>query len=146
IAVQATFFSPAKYGILPEVLPDSDLSRANGLLEMSTFVAIVLGTAVGGYLVDAWHTQLWLIGVLVVGVAAVGFAASFGIPHVPPATTGRRIDRNPWGEITTGIVALRRDRTLWLTVIGISYFWFLGSLLQLVVILFGNHVMHLSDA
>ena len=49
IALQATFFSPAKYGILPEMLPDRDLSRANGVLEMSTFVAIVRGTAVGGY-------------------------------------------------------------------------------------------------
>src|SRR5207302_363674 len=49
-ALQATFFSPAKYGILPEVLPDRDLSRANGLLEMSTFVAIVAGTAIGSYL------------------------------------------------------------------------------------------------
>jgi acyl-[acyl-carrier-protein]-phospholipid O-acyltransferase/long-chain-fatty-acid--[acyl-carrier-protein] ligase len=48
IALQATFFSPAKYGILPEILPDRDLSRANGVLEMSTFVAIVLGTAIGG--------------------------------------------------------------------------------------------------
>jgi acyl-[acyl-carrier-protein]-phospholipid O-acyltransferase/long-chain-fatty-acid--[acyl-carrier-protein] ligase len=145
IAVQATFFGPAKYGILPEVLPDSDLSRANGVLEMSTFVAIVLGTAVGGYLFEVWRGQLWLIGVVVVGVAAAGFAASFGIPHTPAATPGRRIDRTPWGEITTGIVDLKRDRTLWLTVIGISYFWFLGSLLQLVVILFGSDVMHLSD-
>ena len=55
IALQATFFSPAKYGILPEMLPDRDLSRANGVLEMSTFVAIVLGTAVGGYLFEAWQ-------------------------------------------------------------------------------------------
>jgi acyl-[acyl-carrier-protein]-phospholipid O-acyltransferase/long-chain-fatty-acid--[acyl-carrier-protein] ligase len=146
IAVQATFFSPAKYGILPELLPDNDLSRANGVLEMSTFVAIVLGTAIGGYLFDAWRAQLWLIGVLVVVVAGAGTATSIGIPRVPPATPGRRINRNPWGEIVTGIAALRRDRTLWLTAIGISYFWFLGSLLQLVVILFGSEVMHLSDA
>src|SRR5205823_1350847 len=50
IALQATFFSPAKYGILPEVLPDSELSRANGILEMSTFAAIVAGTALGSVL------------------------------------------------------------------------------------------------
>ena len=53
IALQATFFSPAKYGILPEMLPDRDLSRANGVLEMSTFVAIVAGTAIGSFLFDA---------------------------------------------------------------------------------------------
>src|SRR6185295_864176 len=145
IALQATFFSPAKYGILPEVLPDRDLSRANGVLEMSTFVAIVLGTAVGGYLFEKSHDHLWVIGVLVVGVAVLGTMLSFRIPHVPPAAAGQRIDRNPWGEIWTGLVTLRRDRVLWLTVIGISYFWFLGSLLQLVVILFGSEVMALSE-
>jgi acyl-[acyl-carrier-protein]-phospholipid O-acyltransferase/long-chain-fatty-acid--[acyl-carrier-protein] ligase len=145
IALQATFFSPAKYGILPEMLPDGDLSRANGVLEMSTFVAIVLGTAVGGYLFDVWHDHLWLIGVLVVAVAIVGTASSFRIPRVPAAAAGRRLDWSPWGEIWKGVQELRRDRVLWLTVVGISYFWFLGSLLQLVVILFGSEVMHLGD-
>ena len=85
IALQATFFSPAKYGILPEMLPDRDLSRANGVLEMSTFVAIVLGTAVGGYLFQAWRGHLWAIGLMVVVVAIVGTASSFWIPRVPPA-------------------------------------------------------------
>ena len=145
IAVQATFFSPAKYGILPEMLPDGDLSRANGVLEMSTFVAIVLGTAAGGYLFQAWRAHLSAIGLLVVAVAAVGMVSSFWIPQVPPAAAGRRLDRNPWGEIWNGLSTLRRDRVLWLTVLGISYFWFLGSLLQLVVILFGTQVMALTD-
>src|SRR5215813_10359927 len=93
IALQATFFSPAKYGILPEMLPDRDLSRANGVLEMSTFVAIVLGTDVGGYLFEAWRAQLWEIGVLVVTVAVVGTASSFGIPRVAAAAPAQRIDR-----------------------------------------------------
>src|SRR5258707_15608176 len=110
IALQATFFSPAKYGILPEMLPDRDLSRANGVLEMSTFVAIVLGTAVGGYLFESLHTRLWLIGVLVVVVAVVGTLSSFGIPRVPAAARPQRIDPNPWGEIWTGVKTLRRDR------------------------------------
>src|SRR5438067_999702 len=69
----------------------------------------------------------------------------FRIPHVPGAAPGRSLDKNPWGEIWAGVVALRRDRVLWLTVIGISYFWFLGSLLQLLVILCGSEVMKLTD-
>jgi acyl-[acyl-carrier-protein]-phospholipid O-acyltransferase/long-chain-fatty-acid--[acyl-carrier-protein] ligase len=145
IALQATFFSPAKYGILPEILPDRDLSRANGLLEMSTFVAIVLGTAVGGYLLDASGSRVWIIGLVVVAVAIVGTVTSFGIPRVEAAAPGQRISRNPWGEIWIGVKALRRDRVLWLTVIGISYFWFLGSLLQMVVVLFGKTTMGLGD-
>jgi acyl-[acyl-carrier-protein]-phospholipid O-acyltransferase/long-chain-fatty-acid--[acyl-carrier-protein] ligase len=145
IALQATFFSPAKYGILPEMLPDRDLSRANGILEMSTFVAIVAGTAIGSYLFEAWRGQLWLIGAVVVAIAVIGTGCSFGIPVVPAARPGARVTGNPFREIGLGLRALRRSRVLWLTVIGISYFWFLGALLQLVMILFGTEVMRLSD-
>jgi len=145
IALQATFFSPAKYGILPEMLPDRDLSRANGVLEMSTFVAIVAGTAIGGFMFDAWHDRLWIVGVVVVAVAVIGTALSTRIPAVPPAAPGTPIAWNPWREIALGVKRLRGNRVLWLTVAGISYFWFLGALLQLLMILFGTEVMGLSD-
>jgi acyl-[acyl-carrier-protein]-phospholipid O-acyltransferase/long-chain-fatty-acid--[acyl-carrier-protein] ligase len=145
IALQATFFSPAKYGILPEMLPDRDLSRANGVLEMSTFVAIVAGTAIGSFMFDAWHDRLWIIGLVVVAVALLGTALSTRIPSVAPASPGTRIAWNPWREIALGVARLRGNRVLWLTVVGISYFWFMGSLLQLLMILFGTEVMGLSD-
>ena len=145
LATQATFFSPAKYGILPEILPDRDLSRANGVLEMSTFVAIVAGTAIGGLLFDALRDRLWIVGVVVVVVAVVGTALSLRIPRVAAALPGTRIAPNPFGEIVAGVARLRQSRVLWLTVAGISYFWFLGALLQMVMILFGTQVMGLSD-
>ena len=145
IALQATFFSPAKYGILPEMLPDRDLSRANGVLEMSTFVAIVAGAAIGGYMFDVFHDRLWIIGLVVIAVAVIGTAASFGIPRVAAAAPGQRIALDPWSEIVAGTRRLWSNRVLWLTVVGISYFWFLGALLQLVMILFGTQVMGLSD-
>ena len=145
IAVQATFFSPAKYGILPEILPDRDLSRANGVLEMSTFVAIVAGTAIGSFLFDALRDRLWIVGLVVVAVAIVGTVSSLWIPAVTAAAPAPRMARNPFGEIVAGVVRLRQNRVLWLTVMGISYFWFLGTLLQLVMILFGTQVMGLSD-
>src|SRR2546429_3085846 len=111
-ALQATFFSPAKYGILPEILPDRDLSRANGVLEMSTFVAIVIGVAAGGAMFDAWQKELWMVGVIVVAIALAGTALSFRIPHVAPAAPGRTIDPNPWREIGLGLKRLRGDRVL----------------------------------
>ena len=145
IALQATFFSPAKYGILPEMLPDRDLSRANGVLEMSTFVAIVAGTAIGSFMFDALHDRLWIVGMTVIGVAVTGTALSFRIPRVAAAAPGRRVSLNPWGEIAAGLRTLRANRILWQTVVGISYFWFLGALLQLVMILFGTETMGLQD-
>ncbi len=145
LSLQATFFSPAKYGILPEILPERDLSRANGVLEMSTFVAIVAGAALGSFAFDVWHEQLWVVGVAVVVVAIVGTVCSLGIPDVPAAQPGTAIRANPWYEIAEGLKRLRGDRILWLTVLGISYFWFLGALLQLVMVLFGTQVMVLDD-
>jgi acyl-[acyl-carrier-protein]-phospholipid O-acyltransferase/long-chain-fatty-acid--[acyl-carrier-protein] ligase len=144
-ALQATFFSPAKYGVLPEILPDSDLSRANGLLEMSTFVAIVAGTALGSFFFDVWPERLWLVATAVVAIAIVGTGLSFRIPHVRPAAPDRKVRVNPWSEIGGGVQRLRKDRVLRLTVIGISYFWFLGALLQLVMIPFGRDILVLND-
>src|SRR5882672_4091530 len=112
---------------------------------MSTFVAIVVGVACGSFMFDAWKDRLWLIGVIVVAVALLGTALSFRIPRVPAAAPAAKIDLNPWREIALGLARLRGDRVLWLTVLGISYFWFLGSLLQTVMILFGTQVMALSD-
>src|SRR6516225_3527 len=89
IALQATFFSPAKYGILPEMLPDRDLSRANGLLEMSTFVAIVAGTAIGSYMFEYLEDRLWIVGLAVLAIALIGTGLSLRIPHVAPAAPGR---------------------------------------------------------
>src|SRR6266568_2914262 len=79
-------------------------------------------------------------------VAVLGTALSFRIPHVPASAPGRAIDLNPWREIWLGLQRLRSDRVLLLTVVGISYFWFLGSLLQTDMVLFGTHVMGLSDS
>ena len=144
MALHSTFFSPAKYGILPETLPESELSRANGLLEMSTFVAIVIGTAAGGFLFDVWRDSLWLIGALALAIAAIGTASSFGIRRVPAAAPRQAVGWNPFGEIRDGLVRLWGDRVLWPTVIGLSYFWFLGALLQQLVILFGTRTMGLD--
>jgi len=112
---------------------------------MSTFVAIVVGVAAGGAMFDLWQDRLWLIGIIVMAIALIGTAVSFRIPRVRASAPGARIDFNPWREIGLGLKRLRGDRVLSLTVAGISYFWFLGALLQLVIILFGTQVMHLND-
>jgi acyl-[acyl-carrier-protein]-phospholipid O-acyltransferase/long-chain-fatty-acid--[acyl-carrier-protein] ligase len=72
MALHSTIFSPAKYGIVPEMLPDRELSRANALLEMSTFVAIVLGTSIGSYLFTAWKDEGWKMGLVMLAAAGRG--------------------------------------------------------------------------
>src|SRR5215470_7648733 len=99
LTTQTTFFGPAKYGLLPEILPARDLARANGLIEMSTFVAIILGTALGTAMFVVWHEQLASIGLCLIAVALAGTAASLKVPYVPPSGARPAFRLNPWGEI-----------------------------------------------
>ncbi len=145
MSLHSTFFSPAKYGALPEMLRSEDLSRANGLIEMSTFLAIILGTSAGTFLFARWRGRLDLIGLVLLAIAIVGTAASFGISKVADPAPGKAFKVNPWGEIMTGFKRLLKQRFLLLTVSAITYFWFLGSLLQMDILLLGKGVMGLSD-
>jgi acyl-[acyl-carrier-protein]-phospholipid O-acyltransferase / long-chain-fatty-acid--[acyl-carrier-protein] ligase len=145
MGLHAAFFSPAKYGILPEMLPDKDLSRGNGLLEMSTFMAIILGTSVGSAIFAVWKHNLPLIGLLMLAIAVLGALTSFGIARVPPSGATKLLQLNPFGEIVDGLRRLRRDRPLWSTVIGISYFWFLGALVQINMLFFGKELLQLDE-
>ena len=145
MGLHAAFFSPAKYGILPEMLPDKDLSRGNGLLEMSTFMAIILGTSVGSALFSLWKHNLPLIGLLMLAIAILGALTSLRIARVPPSGAAKLLRLNPFGEIVDGLRRLRRDKPLWLTVIGISYFWFLGALVQINMLFFGKELLQLDE-
>ena len=144
-SLQATFFSPAKYGIVPEMLPDRDLSRANGLLEMSTFVAAILGTSIGGVMLYTWRTHPSNIGFILIAIAVAGSLASLGITRVPDSGARQPFRLNPWAEVAIGLRRLWSDKPLWYTVVGISYFWFLGALVQTLLVLFGSQVLRVDE-
>src|SRR3954468_21841821 len=83
LAAQANFFSPAKYGILPEITGEEQLARANGLIELSTFAAIVLGTGAGALLFAHWKETPLYMGLTLLGLAILGSLTSLGIPKAP---------------------------------------------------------------
>ncbi|MGA2185781.1 MAG: acyl-[ACP]--phospholipid O-acyltransferase [Bryobacteraceae bacterium] len=145
LAVQANFFSPAKYGILPEMMPEAQLARANGLLELTTFVAIVVGTSFGTLLFEHWQGTPLKIGLTLLGIAVVGSAASLFITRTPPSGSHTPFRWNPFHEVAIGIRSLRGRNTLWLTVVGISWFWFVGGLFQLSLLLIGQETLHASE-
>ena len=145
MATQSAFFGPAKYGILPEIFGDRDLTRANAVLQMTTFVAIIIGTALGGVLFDAWNDRLWMLGLVLVTVALAGSASSLGITRVKPSGSGRPFLLNPWGEVAIGIKHLWKVRPLWLTVVAIAYFWFVGAMMQIAILLFGKQALGAGD-
>lgn len=145
LGTQATFFSPAKYGILPEAVGETQLSRANGLLELTTFVAIVVGTSFGSALFEHWKTAPLRMGLVMLGIAVAGTLLCLHIPKVPGAGRRGPFNWNPFGEIVAGARALRGRRPLALTMLGISWFWFIGALFQLTLVLEGSDVLHVAE-
>jgi acyl-[acyl-carrier-protein]-phospholipid O-acyltransferase/long-chain-fatty-acid--[acyl-carrier-protein] ligase len=115
----------------------------NGLLEMSTFVAIVIGTAAGGFLFDLWRDQLWLIGGVALTLAVVGMLASFRIRRVAAAARARRSTAIRSARSRRRGPAVARPRAV-ADGDRLSYFWFFGALLQQLVLLFGTHTMGLD--
>src|SRR5262245_26171180 len=85
LGTQAALFGPTKYGILPELLPEKKLSWGNGILEMTTFLSIILGTVVGGLLAESLRGRLYVAGIILVGLAFVGIASSLSITRLAPA-------------------------------------------------------------
>jgi len=145
MALQSTFFSPAKEGILPELYPERDLSRVNGMVRMTTFVAIILGTTAGSVLLTAFGARTWVIGLVLVAFAVLGTMTSRGIDRVPASGGRRRVQWNPWAEVGDGVRRLWGDRPLLWTVVGIAYFWFFGALMQLALLLFAGESLGAGD-
>ncbi len=134
MATQSALLSPAKYGVLPEVFDDTQLSRANGLVEMATFVAIILGTLVGGMLFDVWGGQKLFLGIALLSIAIMGWLAIWRLPRVPTSGAKEEFPINPWSKIWAGSSRIFSDKRLRIVVVGIIWFWFLGALLQLNLI------------
>src|SRR6202165_5002497 len=87
-------FGPTKYGLLPELLPESKLSWGNGIIEFLTLLAAILAALAGGYLAHVFHgRQVWS-GVIFMALAVVGLLISLGISRVPAADPGRKFDWN----------------------------------------------------
>jgi acyl-[acyl-carrier-protein]-phospholipid O-acyltransferase/long-chain-fatty-acid--[acyl-carrier-protein] ligase len=146
LAAQANFFSPAKYGILPEMMDEAKLARANGLLELSTFVAIVIGTSFGTFLIERWQGAPVRMGMTLLSIAIAGSLASLHIRKVPAAGSSEPFRWNPFREIVEGARSLRARKPLALSVAGISWFWFVGALFQMAVLLAAKEMLHVPEA
>ena len=145
MGVHSSFFGPSKYGLLPELLPEKKLSWGNGLLELGTFMAIILGTVAAGFLAEGFRgRQVWS-GAILIALAFVGLATSLGITRVPAADPGRKFRANFLGDLFAQLGAVRKDRPLALAFLGNTYFNFLGALLLLNLFFYGAYELHLSE-
>ncbi len=126
MGTQSAIFGPVKYAILPQVLDETELVGGNALVESGTFVAILLGTIVGGLLIAVPSGSVW-VSAGVVATALLGYLASRSIPPVAAADPGMKIDWNPATQTWQMVRFARENRTVFLSILGISWFWFYGA-------------------
>jgi 1-acyl-sn-glycerol-3-phosphate acyltransferase len=129
MGVHSTFFGPVKYAILPQHLRPDELVGGNGLVEMGTFVAILLGTIVGGLVVAIAGAGPIIAGASCVAIAAAGYLVSRGIPLTPAVAPDLRINWNPLTETWKILRLAQGNRVVWLSMLGISWVWYYGAIL-----------------
>ncbi len=127
MGVHSTLFGPVKYAILPQQLKVDELVGGNGLVEMGTFVAILLGTIAGGLIVAMQPNGPVLAGTFGIVVAVAGYLTSRSIPTTPAVDPRLTINWNPFTETVRSLAIARGNRVVWLSMLGISWFWFYGA-------------------
>ena len=128
LGVQSAFFGPLKYGVLPELLPDNKIAPATGFMQGATFVAILAGTAAGGFLTKGEHAAA-MNSLMITAVAVAGYLAARFIPELKAAAPKRKTKWSPLSEFKETLSYAFSHRKLALGVIGLSWFWLLGSVI-----------------
>ena len=130
---QSTLFGPVKYAYLPQQLATSELIGGNALVEAGTYVAIVLGLIFGGLTVAITPQDPTLLAASIVGFSVFGYLASRRIPNTRAADPDLKISWNAWRESWRIVQFARADRTVFLSILGISWFWFFGTVMTVQV-------------
>jgi acyl-[acyl-carrier-protein]-phospholipid O-acyltransferase/long-chain-fatty-acid--[acyl-carrier-protein] ligase len=141
LSMQAAFFSPAKYGVVPELMGEAEISRGNGWLNMGTFAAILLGTITGSFL----SMNLILASGVMLAASVIGLAASQFMEPRPAAKPNETWAWDPLRDLIENWKLISRDPTLRMTAIAVNYFWFVGAVFQINIFLYAKQMMGVSD-
>ena len=154
MGTHSAFFGPSKYGILPELFPSKDLPKANGIVLMTTFLAIIFGTVSAGFLGDLLVTpgqslveaapQIWIGSMICIGIAMTGTWTSLWIRHVPPAHPSLVLKPDSWAVSRTTLNLLTQDRPLVGAVLATSVFWLVSGIAIQAVYNFGRTQLNCS--
>ncbi|WP_020167382.1 MULTISPECIES: MFS transporter [Methylotenera] len=128
MGMHSTLFGPVKYSYLPQHLKENELVGGNGMVEMGTFIAILLGQVLGAWLGSLSEHELFT-SISILLIAAMGYWTSRGIPKSPAADANLKINWNPVTETYRSIKLIWSQQTIWLGIVAISWFWFYGATL-----------------
>jgi 1-acyl-sn-glycerol-3-phosphate acyltransferase len=142
MGAQSTLFGPVKYAYLPQQLETSELIGGNGLVEAGTYIAIILGLIIGGLTVSTTPNAQSSISIYLLAFAVAGYLSSRRIPATRAIDPALRINRNGWAETWHIVSFAREDRSVFLSILGISWFWFFGSAMTLQVPAYALTILH----
>lgn len=142
MGLQSTLFGPVKYAYLPQHLKPQELVGGNGVVEMGTFVGILLGEIIGAMLVlqRPWGVQLVAAGTI--AIAVIGWLASRRIPLTPAAEPELAINWNPASETARNLRFSRQNRPVFLALLGNSWFWFYGAIMLAQFPVYAKDYLH----
>lgn len=143
---QSTLFGPVKYSYLPQQLLPGELVGGNALVEAGTYTAIILGLIIGGMAVAIDPSKHTLLAGSIVAFAVLGYLSSRQVPVTPAADPELRIRANAWNETWRIIGFAREDKTVFLSILGISWFWFYGSAMTLQIPAYTLDILNGNEA
>ena len=141
MGTQSTFFGPIKYSLLPIHLHSNELIMGNGLIEGGTFLSILLGTIFGGLMIQTTHGTM-LLSSCVILMAMAGWFASLKIPKSPISDPTLTLNWNIIQETQTIITFAKKEPSVWLSIIGISWFWLVGATFLTQFTTYTTQVIH----
>lgn len=145
MATQSAIFSPSKYGIIPEIVQKQHISRYNGIITATTYLAIILGTFLASFLSQVTHKNFFLSSFACLAIAGAGIFFSFGIEKTKPQAATKKVSPHFISEIYRSLKRARQTRYLLPVLIFASYFLFLGAYTQLNIIPFSFQALHLTE-
>lgn len=143
MGMHSTLFGPLKYSLLPQVLRPEELTGGNGLVEMGTFVAILVGTILGANLINIPDTGAYWVAGATILIAVVGLLTARKMPSAPGTSTS--INWNPFSETLNTLKFVTKNRAVFLSCLGISWFWFYGSVFFTQLPQYSKYVLGSSE-
>lgn len=145
LATTSAIFGPSKYGILPELVGNDRISKANGLMTSFTFLAIILGTFLASFVLDHTNRNFLLAATICASISLIGLLTSFCIEYTPPSGSRKKFRLFFLREIFHSLTLASHDPSLLMAVLGSSFFLFLGAFVQLNIIPFAMESLHMTD-
>lgn len=145
LSTHSALFGPSKYGIIPELVTQDKISRANGLVTAFTYLAIILGTFLASFLTEITNRHFTWVIIFCFGVALAGFMSSLGIKRTLPQGSEKKMNLFFIREIYTTLKSSIRIRHLMPALCGSAYFLFLGGFTQLNIIPYAMQCLNLSE-